>query len=132
VDAYFERSAARGRDREAPAEDGASGGHAQRHDDLRLDRVDLGVEPGRARTYLVRVRLRVDPPLPARLPLEVLDGVRDPHLLAGDTGVRSARSSRPAGPTKGPGAVFVPGCSPTMTIVLPSRPCPKGSAVALR
>src|SRR5205814_752591 len=52
----------------------------------RLHDGELRLEPGSARRHLRPVRLLVDPPLPARLPLEVLDGVRDIGRPAVDAG----------------------------------------------
>src|SRR5438067_1853163 len=54
----------------------------------RLDRVQLAIEPRPAGGDLGPVRLLVDAALPQRLPLEVLDDVRDVGLLPVDARVR--------------------------------------------
>jgi hypothetical protein len=65
-----------------------NGGRTETNEDLRVDDVELGLQPGRARLDLLGPGLLVDPPLPLRLPLEVLDDVGhvgvaalDPRLL---------------------------------------------------
>src|SRR5207244_7685308 len=71
---------------EAPAEQRLCRGGAEGHEDSWGDETELPVEPGPAGGDLGGVRLVVDAPLAARLPLEVLDRVRHVHLLAVDAG----------------------------------------------
>src|SRR3954470_3149261 len=72
----LEPAAALLRDAELLAEERLCSRRAEADEHLRLDRGQLGLEP-RTTGHLLRPgRLRVDAPLAARLPLEVLDGVR--------------------------------------------------------
>ncbi len=64
-------------DRRRVAEDGLHGRRAEAHDHLGLHGRHLGLEPAVARVDLDHVGLGVEAPLAARLPLEVLHGVRD-------------------------------------------------------
>src|ERR687887_611324 len=64
---------------------------------LRRDDVELRVEPGPARGHLAPVRLLVDAPLAARLPLEVLDDVRDVGLPPVDPRLLERLVEDPAG-----------------------------------
>ena len=76
----------------------------------------------------------MDPPLAARLPLEVLDGVRDVGRAPVDPGpLERLVEQRPAGPTNGCPArsSWSPGCSPTNITAAPSRPSPKTVCVAV-
>src|SRR4029078_6077448 len=75
------------RDFEALAEQRLRGGGAEAHEDPRLDQRDLGFEPWPACRNLRSVRLRVDAPLAARLPLEVLHHVGDIDELPVDPGL---------------------------------------------
>src|SRR5581483_2328278 len=68
------------RDAEIAAEKRLRRSRAEADDDARLDGGELCLEPGPAGDALRPARLLVDPALPARLPLEVLDGVRDVGL----------------------------------------------------
>src|SRR6266498_2675518 len=63
-------------DAEAPSEQSLGRRGAEAHEDVGLDDGELGVEPRPARRDLRPRRLRMDPALAARLPLEVLDHVR--------------------------------------------------------
>src|SRR5690242_21535920 len=74
-------------DAEVAADHRLGGRRAETDEDARLDHRDLGVEPGPARDHLAPRRLLVDPALPARLPLEVLDDVRDVGGRAVDPGL---------------------------------------------
>ena len=71
----------------ARAEQRLRRGRAEADDHARLDQRDLGVEPRPAGGDLAGVRLLVDAPLAARLPLEVLDDVGDVDRCAVDAGV---------------------------------------------
>src|SRR4051794_5472851 len=84
----LDRLAALARNAEAPPEERLRRRRAEAHEHGRLHDRELRVEPRPARGDLRPSRLRVDPPLAARLPLEVLDDVRhvgarpvDPRLL---------------------------------------------------
>src|SRR5262249_23787511 len=73
-------------DAELSAEEALSSRRAEEDENARLDRIELRLEPRTARGRLRPVRLLVDAAFPARLPLEVLDGVRDVGRRAVDTG----------------------------------------------
>jgi len=76
----------------------------------------------------------VNAALAARLPLEVLDDVRDVDLASLDPRVLEALSkSFPAGPTKGLPwrSSWSPGCSPTKTSSAFAEPSPKTVCVAV-
>jgi diguanylate cyclase (GGDEF)-like protein len=73
------------------------GGRAEQHQHSRLDDGELGLEPGTAGSHLRPVRLLVNPPLSARLPLEVLDRVRDIRVRAVDLGFGERLVEQPAG-----------------------------------
>jgi len=75
-------------DAKTGAKQGLSGGRAQAHHHARLDFSQLGLEPRSTGTYLARIGLAVDPPLAARLPLEVLDHVGDVDLRPIDADFR--------------------------------------------
>src|SRR5919204_451574 len=66
-------------------------------EDLRLHDRKLGFEPGPAGRHLCPVRLLVDSALPARLPFEVLDGVRDVRGRAVDPGLHEGFVQDPPG-----------------------------------
>src|SRR5581483_2086045 len=61
-------------------------GRAQTDDDVGLHHRELRLEPRPARGLLAPRRLRVDPPLASRLPLEMLDRIRHVRRGAVDTG----------------------------------------------
>src|SRR5581483_5090689 len=61
-------------------------GRAQTDDDVGLHHRELRVEPRPARGLLAPRRLRVDPPLASRLPLEMLNRIRHVRRGAVDTG----------------------------------------------
>ena len=61
---------------------------AEQHQDARLDRLQLGLEPGSAGRHLGPVRFLVDAPLASRLPFEVLDRVRRVGQRTVDPGSR--------------------------------------------
>ena len=63
----------------------------------RLDRRELGLEPGTAGGDLAPVRLRVDPALAARCPLEVLDHVRHVGGAAVDSSILERLIEQSAG-----------------------------------
>src|SRR4029079_1536941 len=75
------------RDLEALAEQRLRGGGAETDEDPRLDQRDLRFEPWPACRNLRSVRLRVDAPLAARLPLEVLHDVGDIDEFPVDPGL---------------------------------------------
>src|SRR5215207_8618298 len=75
---------------ELPAEQSLRRGRAEADEHLRLDRLELGLEPRAARGDLRPVRLCVNAPLAARLPLEVLDDVRDERERTVDAGLFEA------------------------------------------
>src|SRR5205085_6925646 len=72
---------------ELRAEHRLRGRRTEADDDLRLHRAQLRLEPRAARFDLRHARFLVDAPLAPRLPLEMLHGVGDIHLMA-----RNARS----------------------------------------
>ena len=74
-----------------------------------LDDRELGFEPRAAGRHLGPVRLLVDPALPARLPLEVLDRVRDVDGRAVDSGRLEGLVEQPPGGAdeRPPGAVLL-------------------------
>src|SRR5690348_2483553 len=72
------------RDAELLAEERLRRRRAEADEHRRLHDRELRLEPGAAGHLLGPARLRVDAPLPARLPLEVLDRVRDVDLPAVD------------------------------------------------
>ena len=82
---------------ELAAEERLRSGRAQADEDARLDDLELGVEPRPARRHLSPRRLLMDAPLAARLPLEVLDGVRHVHRSAVDPDFRERLVEHPAG-----------------------------------
>ena len=55
---------------------------AEQNYDLRLDGIDLGLQPGPACTDLQRIGFLVQTPLASWLPLEMLDDVGDVNLFA--------------------------------------------------
>src|SRR4029077_16286887 len=96
-------------------------------DNSRPDHGDLGLQPRKAGFDLDRAGFAVDPPRPARHPLEVFDGVGDVDPRPIDSALDEAaveQSSR--GPTKGFPAMSStsPGCSPTNISSEPSGPSP--------
>src|SRR3982751_1274361 len=76
--------AALDRDLEVLADHRLRRGRAERDDDVRLDRLDLALEPLMAGVDLALRRGLVKAPLAAQLPLEVLDRVRHVEMLAID------------------------------------------------
>ena len=62
---------------ELPSEQRLRSGGAEADDDAWFDQGNLGIEPRAARRDFRRARLLVNPPLAARLPLEMLDDVGD-------------------------------------------------------
>src|SRR5436190_9759459 len=81
-----DRLASLPRDAEVPPEKCLRRGGAETDEHPRLDNLELGLEPRPARGDLGPVRLLVDPPLAAGLPLEVLDDVRHVDLAPVDPG----------------------------------------------
>jgi hypothetical protein len=75
----------------------ALGGRAQAHDHARPNRVELREEPRAARLELGGVGLLVDPLLPARLELEVLDRVGQVDVLARQARLRQGLVEDAAG-----------------------------------
>ena len=94
-----ERFAAARGDRHRAAEDGLRRRRAHAHDDVRLHRGELRLEPAVTRTDLDEIRLRMQAPLAARLPLEVLHRVRDVHVFARDPRRLERRVEDPPGGT---------------------------------
>jgi len=84
-------------DPELTAEERLRGGRAEAHEHLGLQQREFGLEPRPAGGDLRSVRLLVDAPLPARLPLEVLDDVRDVGQLAVDPRLLECLVEQPAG-----------------------------------
>jgi hypothetical protein len=79
------------------------GGCSEQDEDARVHNRELGLEPRAARSHLGPVRLLVDPPLAASLPLEVLDGVRDVYDRPVDPGrVERFVEEAPSRPDEGP------------------------------
>jgi len=74
-------------DPELTTEERLRGGRAEAHEHLRLQQRELGLEPRPAGGDLRSVRFLVDAALPTRLPLEVLDDVRDVGQPAVDPGL---------------------------------------------
>jgi hypothetical protein len=76
---------------------------AERHDELRLQDVDLCADPPCATPNLAGIRFCMQPPLAARRELEVLDGIGDIAAPAVETGLVKTAIEQPAGGTdKGP------------------------------
>src|SRR5216683_1715851 len=76
-----------GADAKLRPQDRLRGGGSEADDDARLDDVDFRLQPGAAGVDLGRVRLFVNAPLAARLPLEVLHDVGDVDLGPVDAGL---------------------------------------------
>src|SRR2546423_14777895 len=74
------------------------GRRPQAHDRSWVHHPDLRIQPGPAGRDLLRGRLLVDPPLPARLELEVLHHVRHVDLVAVDPPLPPPPAPPPAGP----------------------------------
>jgi len=74
-------------DAEPAAEDRLAGHRAHGHGDPGPDRRELRFQPAAAGHYLGSVGALVDAALPAGLPLEVLDRVRDVGVVARDAAV---------------------------------------------
>ena len=72
------------------------GGGAEADDHPRLDEGELGLQPGAAGPDLPHGGFGVDPLLPPRLPLEVLDRVGDEDLLAADPRLHQGFVEHPA------------------------------------
>src|SRR5579862_2206114 len=72
---------------ESAAEERLRGHRTECHDHFWLDAHELRGQPHPAGFLLGRVGALVEPELPARLVLEVLDGVGDVHLAAIDAGL---------------------------------------------
>jgi len=66
------------------ADHGLGRGRSEADDGARLDDIDFGLQPRHAGIDLDRVRLFVNAPFAARLPLEVLHDIRDVDLRAID------------------------------------------------
>src|SRR6266850_6534614 len=96
-------------DAEAGPEQGLRRGRAEANHGLRLDDVELGLQPRQARADLRLVGLGVDAPLPARLPLEVLHHVGDVDVAAVDAGLGQRAVEQLAGgpDERTPGEVFL-------------------------
>ena len=87
------------RDLEGRAEQCLGRRRPEGDDQLRLEELQLGLEPEAARCDLAGVRLLVDAPLSLRggLPLEMLDRIRDIDGGAVDAGVGEAFVEDPSG-----------------------------------
>ena len=107
---------------------------AERDERVRLDQLDLALEPVQAGGGLLLRRRLVDAALAAQLELEVLDGIGDVDLSSrAMPSSASARSnSWPAGPTKGRPcrSSWSPGCSPTNISGARAGPSPGTACVA--
>jgi len=80
----LDRPAAPLRHAELTAEQRLRGGRPEQHQHARFDDLELGLKPRPARRHLRPVRLLMNAPLAARLPLEVLHRVRDVGRVAVD------------------------------------------------
>ena len=69
---------------------------AERHDDLRFDDADLGLEPGKAGLDFDRARFAVNAPRAARHPFEVFDHIGDIGLLAVDPRLHETAVQQPS------------------------------------
>ncbi len=83
----LDQRAAAPSDAKRPAEERLGCGRAEQHEHPGLDHRDLCLEPGAASGDLARARLLMNAPLPARLPLEVLHGIRHVRSGAVDPGL---------------------------------------------
>src|SRR5581483_2177561 len=92
-----ERLAAVPGEPEVLAQTGLCGRRAEQHERPRLDHRQLRLEPWPARDLLCPGRRVVDPARAARLPLEVLDRVRDVRLLPVDARFGERLVEQPAG-----------------------------------
>ena len=102
---------------------------------LRLQHGYLGIQPRPASIDFRCIRLLVDAPLAARLPLEMFHCVGDISLAAIDAGFFQSRVQQiPAGPTKGlpSRSSWFPGCSPTNMILGCAAPPPNTVCVPVR
>src|SRR5581483_4101747 len=93
----FHEAAALRRDLEVLADDGLCRRGAEADDDLRLDRLDLALEPLVAGVDLALRGRLVQAPFAARLPLEMLHGVGDVEVLARHIGRLERAVEKPAG-----------------------------------
>ena len=131
----LERPTAVPRHPDAAAEQRLGGDRAEADEDVRPHDRELGLEPRLAGGDLGRVRPLVDPSLPTRLPLEVLDRVRQVGIRPLDPGFLERLVEEPsAGPTNGRPARSSrsPGCSPTSRSRDAFRPAPKTVCVPSR
>src|SRR2546423_5086390 len=87
------------RDLELAADHCLRGGRAEADDDVRLDRGDFALEPLVAGVDLALGRRLVKAPLAARLPLEVLYGVRYVDVVALHSGGLERAVEKPSGRT---------------------------------
>ena len=83
----LDQRAAAPSDAKRSAEERLGGGRAEQHEHPGLDHGDLCLEPRAAGGDLARARLLMNAPLPARLPLEVLHGIRHVRSGAVDPGL---------------------------------------------
>lgn len=84
-------------DLEFGPEQGFGRGRAQADQHLGFDQIDLGLQPGQARTNLASIGRLVQPPTAASLPLEVLDHVGDIRVVALDAGALQRLVEQAAG-----------------------------------
>jgi hypothetical protein len=81
------------------AEQGLSRGCTKADNKLRLNGLDLGLEPGQACRYFGSVGLLMDSAFAAGLPFEVFDDIGHVGKLAGDAGLPQSFIEEPAGGT---------------------------------
>src|SRR6188768_1630942 len=74
-------------DTSGSTEERLRGRRSEAHDELGPDGHQLQLEPVPARPDLGRVRLVMDPALSGRAPFEVLDRVRQVHVVRDDVGL---------------------------------------------
>ena len=86
-------------DAELPTEKRLRRGGAKADEHVRFDRFELGCQPGPASVHLARRRLRVQPPLSARRPLEVLYRISDINCAPIDAGFLKRPIKHPPGRT---------------------------------
>jgi hypothetical protein len=92
----LDRAPAVAADPDLRAEQGLRRGRAEAHQHVELDDLELGLEPWQAGADMPAVGPLMDPALPAELVAEVLDDVRDVHVVARDPGLFECLVENPA------------------------------------
>src|SRR5262245_15532657 len=87
------------RDPKLQSQQRLSRGGTHEHEDLRLDRLQLCLQPWPASENLARIRLTMQAPLTSRCPFKVLDRIRDIHELPWDACFFQQLIEQPAGRT---------------------------------